>query len=77
MISSIIYPSLHKKFNYYTIILTYISITLYELLIYIKVSDEQSSEIFEKKGQLSVSTDGGLKITRDWEDHVKIEDVSI
>jgi hypothetical protein len=77
MISSIIFPPLHKKFNYYTIILTYISITLYELLIYIKISDEQSSEIFEKKGQLSVSTDGCLKITRDWEDHVKIEYVSI
>jgi hypothetical protein len=46
----------------------------YKYTLKLKVSDEQSSEVFEKQGQLSVSTDGGLKITYDREDHVKIKD---
>jgi hypothetical protein len=49
----------------------------YNYTLKLKISDEQSSETFEKKGQLTISNDGGLKITRDWEENVKIEDVSI
>ncbi|GKU81498.1 hypothetical protein [Niallia sp. NCCP-28] len=49
----------------------------YSYTLKLKISDGQSSEIFEKNGQLSFSNDGALKITRDWEDHVEIEDAAI
>ncbi|WP_286228449.1 hypothetical protein [Neobacillus mesonae] len=49
----------------------------YNYTLKLKVSDKQSSEVIEKKGQISVSNDDGLKITRNWEDNVKIENVAI
>jgi hypothetical protein len=49
----------------------------YKYTLKLKVSDGQSSEVFEKKGQLSVSNDNGLKITRDWEQNTEIENVPI
>lgn len=50
----------------------------YQYTLMLRVSDEKSSEVFEKKGQLSISNDrDGLKITRDWEEDTKIEDVPI
>jgi hypothetical protein len=49
----------------------------YNYTLKLKVLDGQSSEVFEKKGQLSISNDHGLKITRDWEQNTEIEDVPI
>ncbi|WP_066299192.1 hypothetical protein [Bacillus sp. FJAT-29937] len=53
----------------------------YKYTLKLKVSYEQpneSYEIFDKEGQLSVSnTNEGLKITRDWEQQTQIEDVPI
>lgn len=49
----------------------------YKYTLKLKVSDEQSNEVYEKKGQLSVSNNGHLKITRDWEDNLEIEHVLI
>jgi hypothetical protein len=49
----------------------------YQYTLKLKVSNGQSSEVFEKKGQLSISNDNGLKITRDWEQNTKIENVPI
>ena len=49
----------------------------YKYTLKLKVSDEQSSEVFEKYGQLSISNDGNLIITRDREINVSIGDVPI
>ena len=39
----------------------------YKYTLKLKLYDQQSSEILEVDGQLSVSNDNGLVITRDWE----------
>lgn len=50
----------------------------YSYTLKLKIYDNPyTSEVFEKGGQLSVSNDGGLKITRDREDNVKIDEVAI
>ncbi|WP_059173085.1 hypothetical protein [Bacillus sp. FJAT-27445] len=50
----------------------------YKYTLKLKVSDGKSSEVVEKNGQLTVSNDDGLKITRDWEDKtVFIDNVPI
>ncbi|MGE8203460.1 hypothetical protein ACQKP0_02770 [Heyndrickxia sp. NPDC080065] len=44
----------------------------YKYNLKIKFYDEQSSEMFERKGELTLSTDNGLKITRDWEETINL-----
>ncbi|MFL0364738.1 hypothetical protein ACH0BF_17165 [Pseudobacillus sp. 179-B 2D1 NHS] len=40
----------------------------YTYTLELKFYDDQTSEVIEKNGQLSISNDDGLKIARDWED---------
>ncbi|WP_053365643.1 hypothetical protein [Bacillus sp. FJAT-27245] len=49
----------------------------YKYTLKLKISDEQSSKVIEKNGQLTVLKDGDIKITRDWENKVLIEGVPI
>jgi len=42
----------------------------YDYTLKLKFYDDESSEVIEKKGQLTVE---GHKITRDWEDHTPIK----
>ena len=50
----------------------------YSYTLKLKIYDDpHTSEVFEKGGTLSVSNDGGLKIIRDREDNVTIDDVAI
>ncbi|WP_316572052.1 hypothetical protein [Neobacillus sp. YIM B06451] len=49
----------------------------YKYTLKLKVSDEQSSEVIEKKGQLTVLNAGDLLITRDWENKVIVDGVPI
>ena len=49
----------------------------YTLKLKIYDDDPRLGEVFEKKGQFTISNDGGLKITRDREEIVKIGEVAI
>lgn len=45
----------------------------YKYKVKLKVKDDEGFENIEKKGQLTISNDNGnLKITRDWEEKIKI-----
>jgi hypothetical protein len=43
-----------------------------EIILKIRLSDQQSSEIIEKKGQLSIFRNN-FKVTRDWEERIKVD----
>lgn len=40
----------------------------YNFILKLKFEDDKSSEVVEKKGQLTISNEDGLKITCDWEE---------
>ena len=44
----------------------------YKYTLFLKLGDGDDSEIIEKKGELTVSNENGLKITRDWEEKIKM-----
>ncbi|MDM5223387.1 hypothetical protein QUF86_22125 [Peribacillus sp. NJ11] len=46
----------------------------YKYTIKLKLYDEESSKVYNKEGELTISTkDNELKITRDWSRGVKID----
>lgn len=45
----------------------------YNYLLKLKIADEQSTEVIEKKGQLTITNDDDLLISRDWEEKLKLE----
>lgn len=50
-----------------------------DITLKIKLYDKKSSEIIEKKGQLTISnkSNDGLKISRDWEERIKIGEAGL